>query len=47
MFHGPCENGEYVNNFIGCGHTWDLTLVKDFNRGKKDVKKKLYYSKTY
>ena len=22
----------------GCGHTWDLTLVKGFNRGKKDVK---------
>ena len=32
--------------FIGCGHTWDLTLVKGFNRGKKDVKK-LYYSKTH
>ena len=31
---------------IGCGHTWDLTLVKGFNRGKKDVKK-LYYSKTH
>ena len=30
----------------GCGHTWDLTLVKGFNRGKKDVKK-LYYSKTH
>ena len=29
----------------GCGHTWDLTLVKGFNRGKKDVQK-LYYSKT-
>ena len=23
--------------FNGCGHTWDLTLVKGFNRGKKDV----------
>ena len=23
---------------IGCGHIWDLTLVKGFNRGKKDVK---------
>ena len=33
-------------NSIGCGHTWDLTLVKGFNRGKKDVKK-LYYSKTH
>ena len=31
---------------IGCGHIWDLTLVKGFNRGKKDVKK-LYYSKTH
>ena len=31
---------------IGRGHTWDLTLVKGFNRGKKDVKK-LYYSKTH
>ena len=30
----------------GCGHIWDLTLVKGFNRGKKDVKK-LYYSKTH
>ena len=26
---------------IGCGHTGDLTLVKGFNRGKKDVKKTL------
>lgn len=25
----------------GCGHTWDLTLVKSFNRGKNDVKKTL------
>ena len=33
-------------SLIGCGHTWDLTLVKGFNRGKKDVKK-LYYSKTH
>ena len=32
--------------YNGCGHTWDLTLVKGFNRGKKDVKK-LYYSKTH
>ena len=31
---------------IGCGHTWDLTLVKGFNRGKKDLKK-LYYGKTH
>ena len=31
---------------FGCGHIWDLTLVKGFNRGKKDVKK-LYYSKTH
>ena len=31
---------------LGCGHTRDLTLVKGFNRGKKDVKK-LYYSKTH
>ena len=39
----------HVNVFvviIGCGHTWDLTLVKGFNRSKKDVKK-LYYSKTH
>ena len=33
-------------NNNGCGHTWHLTLVKGFNRGKKDVKK-LYYSKTH
>ena len=25
----------------GCGNTWDLTLVKGFNRGRKDVKKTL------
>ena len=31
---------------LGCGHTRDLTLVKGFNRGKKDVKK-LFYSKTH
>ena len=31
---------------IGCGHTWDLKLVKGFNRGKKEGKK-LYYSKTH
>ena len=30
----------------GCGHIWDLTLVKGFNRGKKDVNK-FYYSKTH
>ena len=24
---------------IGCCHTWDLTLVKGFNRRIKDVKK--------
>ena len=35
-----------INLIIGCGHIWDLTLVKGFNRGKKDVKK-LYYSKTH
>ena len=35
---------EGMNN--GCGHTWDFTLVKGFNRGKKDVKK-IYYSKTH
>ena len=34
-----------VPHLNGCGHTWDLTLVKGFNRGKTDVKK-LYYSKT-
>ena len=31
----------YNNNNNGCGHTRDLTLVKGFNRGKKDVKKTL------
>ena len=35
----------FSQTHIGCGHTWDLTLVKGFNRGKTDVKK-LYYSKT-
>ena len=40
------KTGEENNDVNGCGHTWDLTLVKGFNRGKKDVKK-LYYSKTH
>ena len=41
---GNVDMWKYVYN--GCGHTWDLTLVKGFYRGKKDVKK-LYYSKTH
>ena len=40
------EDKNFLKIDIGCGHTWDLTLVKGFNRGKKDVKK-LYYSKTH
>ena len=36
---------QHKENYNDCGHTWDLTLVKGFNRGKEDVKK-LYYSKT-
>ena len=28
----------HILDINGCGHTWDLTLVKGFNRGKKDVK---------
>ena len=24
-----------LNYYIGCGHNWDFTLVKGFNRGKK------------
>ena len=50
---GPIDNFQFeIKSFskpiilIGCGHTWDLKLVKGFNRGKKEGKK-LYYSKTH
>ena len=43
---GRHENFFRLKDVNGCGHTWDFTLVKGFNRGKKDVKK-LYYSKTH
>ena len=48
VFYYKIRSLKYLKQFAdnGCGHTWDLTLVKGFNRGKKDVKK-LYYSKTH
>ena len=33
-----CQKTSFDSVINGCGHTWDLTLVKGFNRGKKDVK---------
>ena len=47
LYNCPSSESESLSGIHnGCGPTWDFTLVKGFNRGKKDVKE-LYYSKTH